>query len=69
MTQEMIDGALNSKSIMKFDGSNVSVDFRDVQKEADETAAKNNAAKNLIEDAKKSERQHYQTHNTYGSSI
>ena len=29
---------------MKFDGSNVSVDFRDVQKEADETAAKNKAA-------------------------
>jgi|APSaa5957512535_1039671.scaffolds.fasta_scaffold86782_1 hypothetical protein len=44
MTQDIIDGAMNSKSLMKFDGSNISVELRDVQKEADETAAKNKEA-------------------------
>jgi len=34
----MIDGALNSKSIMSFTGSEVNVDSRDVEKEAKETA-------------------------------
>jgi len=35
----MIDGALNSKSIMSFTGSEVNVQSRDVDKEAAETAA------------------------------
>ena len=39
MTQELIDGAMNSKTNMKFEGSSVTVDSRDVQREAEETAA------------------------------
>jgi len=37
----MIDGALNSKSIMSFTGSDVSVNSRDVDQEAKETASLN----------------------------
>jgi hypothetical protein len=44
MTQEMIDGALNSKSNISMDGSNISVNTRDVDKEAKETERLNKLA-------------------------
>ena len=44
MTQEMIDGALNSKSNISVDGSNISVNTRNVEQEAKETDKLNKQA-------------------------
>ena len=44
MTQDMIDGALNSKSNISVDGSNISVNTRNVEQEAKETDKLNKQA-------------------------
>ena len=44
MTQEMIDGALNSKSNISVDGTNISVNTRNVEQEAKETDKLNKQA-------------------------
>ena len=44
MTQELIDGALNSKSIISFTGSEISVDSSDLNKQNAIIAAENKKA-------------------------